>query len=72
VEVVAKNKVTLVPQELDLLAVVWETAEVDSLTQWWCFVQQVARMLQTQPADHNNINYHMIQKYTSNFHKIIS
>jgi hypothetical protein len=50
-----KNMVTPVPQELDLLAVLLGTAEVDLLTRWWCSVPQVAEMLQIQPAE-NNVN----------------
>jgi hypothetical protein len=48
-----KNMVTPVPKELDLLAVVWGTAEVDLLTQWWCSVPRVAEMQQIQPEEHN-------------------
>jgi hypothetical protein len=50
---VEMDTVTQKPQALDSLVVVWETAEVDSLTQLSCSGPQVARMQQTPPAEQN-------------------
>jgi hypothetical protein len=50
---VETDKVTQIPQALDSLVVVWETAEVDLLTQLSCSGPQAARMQQTPPAEQN-------------------
>jgi hypothetical protein len=48
---VERDKVTPIPQALDSLVVVWETAEVDLLTRLLCSGPQAARMQQTLPAE---------------------
>jgi hypothetical protein len=50
---VEMDKVTQIPQALDLLVVVWEKVEVDSLTQLLCSGPPAARMQQTPPAEKN-------------------